>query len=120
MDIRLSGDAAPGMLVSIAASNAHAQIDRTRASVVFLDGAGSVSSDVAIEVDAWYRLTIWVDVVSASYAVGIENLSDPGGAVLEEGLTLGTSVPEAGRLCFNVSTSSTAAMNIDNVVLATP
>ena len=119
-DIRLSGDPAPGMLISVAASDAHAQLDRTRASVVFLDGGGSVSSDGLIEVDAWYQLTIRVDVVSASYAVRIDNLSNPGGAVLEEGLTLGSSGPEAGHLCFNVRTSSTAAMNIDNVVLATP
>lgn len=119
-DIRLSGDAAPGMLMSIESSDAHAQIDRTRTSVILLDGAGSVASDFPIELDSWYRLSIQVDVSSASYAVGIEDLTLPGSAFRDEGLALGIPRGAGDRLCFSVSSSSTAGMNIDDVTVATP
>lgn len=119
-DVRLSGDAAPGMLMAIEAAGRHAQVDRSRESVLFLDGAGSVAGDVRLEPDIWYRLSVQVDVDSASYAVAIQDLGRPARAFREDGLTLRDSPPEAPRLCFSVRSRTTAGLNIDDVTIATP
>ncbi|MDQ3492831.1 MAG: hypothetical protein M3452_06175 [Chloroflexota bacterium] len=119
-DVRLSGDAAPGMLMSIESSDTRVQIDRKGTSVLFLDSAGSMASDFLIELDTWYRSSIQVDVRSASYAVEIEDLTGPRNSVRVEGLGLGSPERVGGRICFGVDSRSTAAMNIDNVTVATP
>ncbi len=119
-DVRLSGDAATGMLMGIESASGQAQIDRSGESLLFLDGAGSVAPDVLLELATWYRLSIQVDVGSASYAVAIEDLRRPGSVFREESLTLGDSAREAGRLCFSVMSRSTAGVNIDNVTVAAP